>query len=201
MLSLLAWSKGLQCTKKACKILRKGNLRRQCYDAIENGQSISSALEACLSSRFIIKVSVFVLYKLANYSSHHSQKIESVPNYPGLPYLITQRRKLNLCICNCVFINCELKSPSPSPLSPPPSPLPFFWCTVCTNAAYNTIDLHVPQQLLILKFPCTLYVVGGGGGGVERTLIPVVRRWLGFAHFYIPDQISLNLITSSTCTL
>ena len=34
-LSLSAWSKGLQCTEKACKILRKGNLRRQCYDAIE----------------------------------------------------------------------------------------------------------------------------------------------------------------------
>ena len=31
-LSLSAWSKGLKCTEKACKI---GNLRRQCYDAIE----------------------------------------------------------------------------------------------------------------------------------------------------------------------
>ena len=34
-LSLSAWSKGLKCTGKACKILRKGNLRKQCYDAIE----------------------------------------------------------------------------------------------------------------------------------------------------------------------
>ena len=43
-LSLSAWSKGLQCTEKACKILRKGNLRRQCYDAIEAGRSIRSAV-------------------------------------------------------------------------------------------------------------------------------------------------------------
>ena len=46
-LSLSAWSKGLQCTEKACKILRKGNLRRQCYEAIEavkNGRFIRSAV-------------------------------------------------------------------------------------------------------------------------------------------------------------
>ena len=30
-LLLSAWSKGLKCTEKACKILRKGSLRRQCY--------------------------------------------------------------------------------------------------------------------------------------------------------------------------
>ena len=31
-LLLSAWIKGLKCTEKACKILRKGNLRRQCYN-------------------------------------------------------------------------------------------------------------------------------------------------------------------------
>ena len=31
-LLLSAWSKGLKSTEKACKILRKGSLHRQCYN-------------------------------------------------------------------------------------------------------------------------------------------------------------------------
>ena len=65
-LYLSAWSKGLKCTEKACKILRKGSLRRQCYnmiiaiEAVKNGRSIRSKLTKCLPFIMIHHQSKFI---------------------------------------------------------------------------------------------------------------------------------------------
>ena len=67
-LLLSAWSKGLKCTEKACKILRKGSLRKQCYNMMllilkllkMVGPCIRSELTKCLPFIMIHHQSKFI---------------------------------------------------------------------------------------------------------------------------------------------